>query len=108
MWTQPEAVVAQHYDVVVNGMEIGGGSIRVHDSTMQERILREILQLPEDRVATFSHLIKALGHGAPPHGGIALGFDRLVTILAHAKNLRVPHHHHYHYQYPSAYHIPHC
>lgn len=68
-----EQVRGQHYDLVLNGMEIGGGSVRIHDPALQEYILREILELEEDEIARFGHLLQALKFGAPPHGGIALG-----------------------------------
>ncbi|KFM69657.1 Aspartate--tRNA ligase, mitochondrial, partial [Stegodyphus mimosarum] len=69
---------AQHYDLVLNGQEIGGGSIRIHDAYLQKYILEEILK--EDSGA-FQHLLDALSSGCPPHGGIALGIDRLLGIM---------------------------
>ncbi|KAH9963187.1 tRNA synthetases class II-domain-containing protein [Russula dissimulans] len=81
-------VRGQHYDLVLNGVEIGGGSVRVHDAMMQEYIFSEVLQLDEREKASFSHLLHALRCGAPPHGGIALGFDRLVAILCNASSIR--------------------
>ncbi|KAI5450214.1 aspartate--tRNA ligase msd1 [Naganishia albida] len=84
-----EAMVrGQHYDLVLNGMEIGGGSVRIHDPALQEYILREILELEEDEIARFGHLLQALKFGAPPHGGIALGLDRLVSILCDTPSIR--------------------
>ncbi|KAL7409004.1 tRNA synthetases class II-domain-containing protein [Mrakia frigida] len=83
-----EKVRGQHYDLVLNGMEIGGGSVRIHDAKMQEWVLREVLKLNDDEVSRFSHLLKALSFGAPPHGGLALGFDRLVSILCDTPNIR--------------------
>lgn len=74
----------QHYDIVLNGWEVGGGSIRVHDRGTQEDIMRRLLLLPESQMHGFRHLLDALGHGAPPHGGLALGLDRLICILAGA------------------------
>lgn len=88
MFDHPEKVRAQHYDIVLNGWEIGGGSIRIHNSKMQYDVFKKILKIPEPRLATFSHLLEALSHGAPPHGGIALGFDRLVSILCKSPSLR--------------------
>ncbi|KAF2859036.1 hypothetical protein K470DRAFT_282878 [Piedraia hortae CBS 480.64] len=79
--TDPLAVTADHYDLVVNGVELGGGSKRIHNAAMQELILKEVLCLPEQTRAHFDHLIKVLGSGCPPHAGIALGFDRLLTVM---------------------------
>ncbi|KAI0033727.1 tRNA synthetases class II-domain-containing protein, partial [Vararia minispora EC-137] len=81
-------VRGQHYDLVLNGVEIGGGSVRVHDARMQEFIMREALQLSEDEQGRFGHLLHALRCGAPPHGGIALGFDRLVALLCRTASIR--------------------
>ncbi|RXK37660.1 aspartate-tRNA ligase [Tremella mesenterica] len=83
-----DKVRGQHYDLVLNGQEIGGGSVRIHDSYLQEYILREVLKLNQDEISRFSHLLQALKFGAPPHGGIALGFDRLVAILAGTNSIR--------------------
>ncbi|KAN0097690.1 tRNA synthetases class II (D, K and N) domain containing protein [Tylopilus felleus] len=96
MWQDIEAmydgridqVRGQHYDLVLNGTEIGGGSVRVHDATMQEYIFSHVLQLDESEKATFDHLLQALKCGAPPHGGIALGFDRLMSILCKTQSIR--------------------
>jgi aspartyl-tRNA synthetase len=72
----------QHYDVVVNGVELGGGSIRIHNADRQRYVFSKILQLPEANVnASFKHLIEALDMGCPPHGGLALGFDRMVASM---------------------------
>ncbi|EMD41035.1 hypothetical protein CERSUDRAFT_62979 [Gelatoporia subvermispora B] len=81
-------VRGQHYDLVLNGVEIGGGSVRVHDATMQEYIFKEILQLGEQEVSAFEHLLQALRCGAPPHGGFAFGFDRLMAILCKTESIR--------------------
>ncbi|KAF9246979.1 tRNA synthetases class II-domain-containing protein [Melanogaster broomeanus] len=96
MWQDIEAMYAgrtdqvrgQHYDLVLNGVEIGGGSVRIHDATMQEYIFSQVLQLTEPEKATFDHLLHALKYGAPPHGGIALGFDRLMSILCKTQSIR--------------------
>jgi aspartyl-tRNA synthetase len=80
-------IKAQHYDLVVNGYEIAGGSIRIHNTAMQKQVL-ELLSLPEFKIRRFQHLLDALSQGAPPHGGIALGFDRVVAILCQAENIR--------------------
>jgi len=83
-----ESVRGQHYDLVLNGVEIGGGSVRVHDAAMQEHIFTQILRLSELEKASFRHLLDALKYGAPPHGGIALGFDRLMAILCRTRSIR--------------------
>ncbi|KTW25764.1 aspartate-tRNA ligase [Pneumocystis carinii B80] len=82
----PESVRADHYDIVVNGIELGGGSIRIHDTALQKYILEDILKLSQNEIDEFSHLFEILSSGCPPHGGIALGFDRLVAIL-HGTNV---------------------
>ncbi|KAG0192704.1 hypothetical protein DFQ28_008211 [Apophysomyces sp. BC1034] len=86
--TNPAMVRGQHYDLVLNGMEIGGGSIRIHSPVMQTYILEKVLQLEKHEYSRFDHLIDALGGGCPPHGGIALGFDRLMAILCNASSIR--------------------
>ncbi|KAJ7699863.1 tRNA synthetases class II-domain-containing protein [Mycena rosella] len=83
-----EGVRGQHYDLVLNGVEIGGGSVRVHDAAMQDYIFTDVLQLSEQEKSPFSQLLHALQCGAPPHGGIALGFDRLMTILCNTNSIR--------------------
>ncbi|KAK7061532.1 aa-TRNA-ligase-II domain-containing protein [Favolaschia claudopus] len=83
-----EGVRGQHYDLVLNGVEIGGGSVRVHDADMQNHIFTNILQLTEEEKAPFSQLLHALRCGAPPHGGIAIGFDRLMSILCQTQSIR--------------------
>jgi len=86
--TDPGAVRANAYDIVCNGWEMGGGSIRIHRREDQERLFR-VLGIPEDRVqAEFGHLIEAFQYGAPPHGGIAPGLDRLVALLADEDDIR--------------------
>lgn len=84
----PLKVRGQHYDVVINGYEIGGGSIRIHKKNEQLRVLKDILKLSDQKVAEFNHLLEALDHGCPPHGGIALGLDRLVSVITNSKSLR--------------------
>lgn len=86
--SDPMAVRARAYDIVLNGVELGGGSIRIHDPDLQQRIFR-ILRLPESEIEDrFGHLIRALRYGAPPHGGLALGADRLVMLLAGRDSIR--------------------
>jgi aspartyl-tRNA synthetase len=84
----PGAVLAQAYDVVVNGLEIGGGSIRIHDRDVQERAFALIGLDAEEAEARFGFLLRALRLGAPPHGGIAFGLDRIAMLLAGAASIR--------------------
>lgn len=86
--TDPTQAIADHYDLVVNGVELGGGSRRIHDARVQEFILRDILKMPPERLADFSHLLDALRAGCPPHAGIALGFDRLVAVMLGKESVR--------------------
>ncbi|MFT5444255.1 MAG: aspartyl-tRNA synthetase, partial [Myxococcota bacterium] len=86
--TDPEAVRGTHYDVVVNGVELGSGSLRNHRADVQLKIL-ELMGYSEERsMESFGFLIEALGTGAPPHGGFAFGFDRWVMVMAKAPSLR--------------------
>ena len=84
----PEKVRALAYDVVLNGLELGGGSIRIHDPTLQRKVLSLLGVDAQTAQARFGFLLDALSVGAPPHGGIALGFDRLAMVLAGASSLR--------------------
>lgn len=68
-----DGVRGQHYDLVLDGQEIGGGSVRIHDVKLQEWVMKEVLQLDEQEMSRFDHLLRALKCGAPPHGGLALG-----------------------------------
>src|SRR5208283_937500 len=87
--SDPNKVRGQHYDIVVNGTELGGGSIRIHQPELQKIIFEQLLQIPPDVVkARFGYMLQAFKYGAPPHGGIALGFDRLVAILCGASSIR--------------------
>jgi len=87
--TDPKKVRGQHYDVVVNGVELGGGSIRIHQPDVQKTIFEELLQIPpEETKLRFGYMLDAFKYGAPPHGGIALGFDRLIAILCHTPSIR--------------------
>ncbi len=85
---EPEKVRARAYDLVLNGVEIGGGSIRVHSRPLQERMFEVLGIRKEEAESKFGFLLEALEYGAPPHGGIALGLDRLVMLLLKAKSLR--------------------
>ncbi len=86
--SDPLRVRARAYDIVLNGVELGGGSIRIHDAELQRRIFRVLGISNGDMESRFGHLIRALEYGAPPHGGIALGFDRLVMLLVGAESIR--------------------
>lgn len=86
---EPQKVRGQHYDLVLNGVELGGGSIRIHQGEVQDKLFREILKLPGDVVTSrFGYMVEALKFGAPPHGGIALGFDRLMALLLGHDSIR--------------------
>ena len=86
--TEPLKVRATAYDIVLNGVELGSGSIRIHDSATQQRMFERLKVSPEEIEGRFGHLIRALSFGAPPHGGIALGFDRLAMLMAGAQTIR--------------------
>jgi aspartyl-tRNA synthetase len=86
--SDPGACRAQAYDLVLNGVELGGGSIRIHDSAVQATLFK-VLRLPQEEIdSRFGHLLRALTYGAPPHGGIAFGLDRLVMLMAGASSIR--------------------
>jgi len=87
--TEPKKVRGQHYDVVVNGVELGGGSIRIHQPDVQKMVFEDVLKIPPDETKLrFGYMLEAFKYGAPPHGGIALGFDRLCAILCNTPSIR--------------------
>lgn len=86
--SQPEEVIARAYDLVMNGNEIAGGSIRIHDAEMQKRVFKMLGISENEADSKFGFLIQAMEYGAPPHGGIAFGFDRLAMLLTGASSLR--------------------
>jgi aspartyl-tRNA synthetase len=87
--TNPKAVRGQHYDIVLNGMELGGGSIRIHQPALQKKIFEDVLKIPPDVVENrFGYMLRAFTYGAPPHGGIAFGLDRIVALLCGTTSIR--------------------
>ena len=87
--SDPKKVRGQHYDIVLNGVELGGGSIRIHQPDVQKKVFEDVLKIPADVVQSrFGYMLEAFSYGAPPHGGIALGLDRLVTILCNRESIR--------------------
>ena len=86
--TDPEHALARAYDVVGNGVELGGGSIRIHQGEMQQRVFDVIGLTPDEAQAKFGFLLEAFRYGPPPHGGIAFGLDRLVAELVGTEAIR--------------------
>lgn len=86
--TDPHSAHAQSYDIILNGYELGGGSIRIHTREIQEKMLKALDFTPERANAQFGFLLDALEYGFPPHGGLAIGLDRFAMLLAHKDNIR--------------------
>lgn len=86
--TDPGKILAQAYDLVLNGYEVGGGSMRIYKREVQEKMFKAIGLSPEEAQEKFGFLLDAFDYGTPPHGGVAFGFDRLVMLLAGRNNLR--------------------
>lgn len=88
METDPGKVRARAYDMVLNGVEVGGGSIRIHDGELQEKMFKLLNMAPEEYTEQFSGLLNAFQYGAPPHGGLAFGVDRLLMLMAKRDTIR--------------------
>jgi aspartyl-tRNA synthetase len=86
--SKPGEVRANAYDLVINGTEIGGGSIRIHDRDLQKLMFKHLGFTEEEAQEQFGFLLNAFEYGAPPHGGIALGFDRLVALFGGSDSIR--------------------
>jgi aspartyl-tRNA synthetase len=88
MDTDPAKVLANAYDIVLNGVELGGGSIRIHDRELQQKMFR-VLKLTEEEIQTkFGYFLDAFHYGTPPHGGLAYGLDRMAMLLCKEKSIR--------------------
>jgi aspartyl-tRNA synthetase len=86
--SDPEGIRCDAYDIVLNGTELGGGSIRIHRSDVQSRVFKLLGIEEEEARVKFGFLLDALSYGAPPHGGLALGLDRMVAMLVGSESIR--------------------